>query len=333
MALRCATGVVATGALLAAAWAGAADLPGPAADGWYAWEVAAVEGLGERCCYQGRWDRRMTRHCDLEARSGNYMVDSESSTDEIRIYALLRDGNLARLQSLSPECPVTANAPLSNLGRVETDASLGWLQRQLEPATKLDSEIVAAIAAHRGQRAAAFLVQTARGTGDTARRRDAIFWMAVARGRELGAEVERLMFEDPLPEIREHAAFAWSQSDVDDRAAALIRLGGSDQNPGVRGHAWFALALTEAADGESAINRAIALDPSAQVREQAVFALSQLPEQRAVKALIEVLENKSLDFEARQRALFWLAQSDSDLAYDYVDRLLSSSRTAGGARR
>ena len=39
------------------------------------------------------------------------------------------------------------------------------------------------------------------------------------------------------------------------------------------------------------------------------------------------------DGDVRGNALFWLAESDSDLAYDYVDRLLSSSRTAGGARR
>ncbi len=323
-----ATSVAAAGALLAAAWAGAAELPGPAAEGWYTGEVAAVAGLGDRCCYQGRWDRQMTPRCDLDGRSGSLVVDSDSATDEIRIYALLREGSLAKLRALSRDCPVTTAAPVSDLGRIEIDASLDWLERRLEPGTRFDSEIVASIAAHRGQRAAEWLTRLARDDGESSLRRDAIFWMAVARGRELGAEVERLMFEDPLPEIREHAAFAWSQSEADGRAAALIRLGGSDQNAGVRGQAWFALALTEAPDSESAIRQAIARDPSGHVREQAVFALAQLPQERAVKALIGVLEDRGLAFEARQRALFWLAQSESDLAYEYVDRLLAGPRSA-----
>ena len=64
-------------------------------------------------------------------------------------------------------------------------------------------------------------------------------------------------------------------------------------------------------------------DKSADVREEAVFALSQLPDDRAVKALAAVLEDRSLDQELREEALFWLAQSDSEIAFTYVDKLFS----------
>ena len=38
-----------------------------------------------------------------------------------------------------------------------------------------------------------------------------------------------------------------------------------------------------------------------------------------------IIENKSLDMDAREEALFGLVQSESDAAYAYIDGLLSSS--------
>ncbi len=59
------------------------------------------------------------------------------------------------------------------------------------------------------------------------------------------------------------------------------------------------------------------------MREDAVFALSQLPDGRAVPALGEILEDRSLDMDIREQALFWLAQDESDEAFEYIDRILS----------
>jgi HEAT repeat protein len=61
------------------------------------------------------------------------------------------------------------------------------------------------------------------------------------------------------------------------------------------------------------------------VRQEAVFALSQLPGDRAVKALAEILEDSGLDMEIREQALFWLAQTESDEAFEYIDRILSDN--------
>lgn len=54
------------------------------------------------------------------------------------------------------------------------------------------------------------------------------------------------------------------------------------------------------------------------MREQAVFALSQLPEDRAAKALIAIAEDKSLSREERKKAIFWLGQMKSDSAVMYL---------------
>jgi hypothetical protein len=42
----------------------------------------------------------------------------------------------------------------------------------------------------------------------------------------------------------------------------------------------------------------------------------------ALPALQSLVEDRSQDRELREQALFWLAQSDSDEAYRYIDSLL-----------
>ena len=51
--------------------------------------------------------------------------------------------------------------------------------------------------------------------------------------------------------------------------------------------------------------------------------LSQLPGDRAVKALIEVAQDQSLSREQRKRAVFWLSQSESDAAQAYLEKVLA----------
>lgn len=91
----------------------------------------------------------------------------------------------------------------------------------------------------------------------------------------------------------------------------------------IRKSAMFWLAQTGAAASEEAILQAIAGDPDREVREHAVFTLSLLPEDRAVDALIAVLEDRGLHREVREQALFWLAQSESDRALAVFERLLA----------
>ena len=61
------------------------------------------------------------------------------------------------------------------------------------------------------------------------------------------------------------------------------------------------------------------------VREQAIFALSQLPDERATRALIAAAEDRSLSSEQRKRAVFWLAQSESEGAQTYLEKVLAGN--------
>jgi hypothetical protein len=64
------------------------------------------------------------------------------------------------------------------------------------------------------------------------------------------------------------------------------------------------------------------VDAGASLREEALMAISFHVDQAALEALRSVLEDRGRDRKTREQALFWLIQSDSDLAYAYLDRLL-----------
>ena len=79
----------------------------------------------------------------------------------------------------------------------------------------------------------------------------------------------------------------------------------------------------ELQNSEEAIVAALKKDSDEHVREQAIFALSQLPDERATRALIAVAEDRSLSHEQRKRAVFWLAQSESEGAQTYLEKVLA----------
>jgi HEAT repeat protein len=133
------------------------------------------------------------------------------------------------------------------------------------------------------------------------------------------------MFGDKEPEVREHGAFAITQTKSPRIAPDLIRLGNTDKAGEVRAQAWFWLAQTGAAESENAIGAALRKDSDDRVREQAIFALSQLPDERATRALIATAEDQSLSREQRKRAVFWLAQSEATGAQAYLEKVLAGN--------
>jgi hypothetical protein len=103
---------------------------------------------------------------------------------------------------------------------------------------------------------------------------------------------------------------------------ALKKLARHDARAETRQHAVFWLAQRGSADAERDLQASLRNDPDGGVREHAVFALSLLPDGRATQALIAAAEDRSLPREQRKRALFWLAQSESEGARQYLDKIL-----------
>jgi hypothetical protein len=128
-------------------------------------------------------------------------------------------------------------------------------------------------------------------------------------------------------QIGENALAALSMHRGDFARDSLVRIGTADKTAELRTKAWFWLAMSGAPGAEAPISSAVRKDPDDEVREQAVFALSRLPDERAIKALIGVAEDRSLSREERKRAVFWLSQSESTAALAYLDKVLARTET------
>jgi hypothetical protein len=296
-------------------------------DGWYSWQVAAVDDAPGWCCVHWNHGRSTATACDLDANDFNFghfnfADDGSHAADEaeLQVYALIRGGEAVRVRAMSPACPVESQGPITDLGHVEPAASLAWLRQWVRDD---DSNALAAIALHRGPESLAFLTDLALHEKDKELREEAVFWLGQARIAESMPTIVELMFGDEDPDMRAHAAFALAQSSAPERTELLIRQGREDRAADVRGEAWLWLAQSGAPESEAAIFAALREDPSIEAREQAVFALSELPDERAVGSLTQIVRDTGMDLAIREQALFWLAQSDSDEAYATIDALLS----------
>ena len=297
------------------------DLP---RDGWASWEIDAMPAAKKSCCYDYRGGRTQAQACDLDGRHYSFSGDdSQSASTTARVYALMSRGQLHRVRALDSSCPVRSKSAIADLGKIDTDLSASWLSERVQPRNDLSEALLAAVALHAGEVAKRTLYGSAQSPTDSATRKNAIFWLGQVRGIEAAGFLRTQMREDDSAEIREHAAFSLSQSDAPNRAEALIEQGRNDRSTKVRSQAWFWLAQTEDAGAEAAINAAMADEADGKVQEQQVFALSQLPDERSAKALIGLIGNPQQPKRVRKQALFWLGQSDTPQAYQYLDALLA----------
>jgi HEAT repeat protein len=300
-------------------------------DGWVSWEVVTTDKAPAFCCLS-QWKKGATGAvtCNLDRPSDTGFGNrNDETTSAARIYARATAGQLDRLQMLAAACAVETQTPIRELA-VDTDDSARWLIAQARgngtdalTREKLAEGALMALAVHRGKVAGDSLAKFARDDARRDTREQAVFWLAQARGNEGADIVSSIMFNDASPDMREHAAFALSQSDSPRVNADLVRLGQSDKSGEVRAKAWFSLALTGAANAEQAIGSALRGDRDDEVREQAIFALSQLPDERAAKALIAAAEDQTLSREQRKRAIFWLSHAETPAAEAYLDKVLA----------
>lgn len=303
-------------------------------DGWLSWQVAAVDGAPDWCCWGDNMNIRNAPRtaCRLDARQQGYGSRDDATTDAVRIYARTAGGRIDRFRVLSATCPVEAATPINDLGPIAEDESARWLMALVKQGDgggskrhQLEDDLLAALAVNRGDFARDGMAGIARNDARTETRKQAVFWLALLRGQE-GADITAsVMFNDNNADVREHAAFSLTQSDAPRVTQDLIRLGNTDRDTEVRSQAWFWLAEKGAADAESAIFAALRKETDAEVRERTIIALSRLPDARATRALIAVAEDRSMSRELRKRAVFWLSQSDSDAAQTYLEQILTAN--------
>ena len=293
--------------------------------GWHTWTVAAVDNARDWCCTTWQNKEVVSTSCDLDrnAHSGGITRrGGNGRTDEVQIYAKLDQGKAKAIRVFGATCDVTSKNSINNHGAVSATASLDWLSRQMSKERHIAGQALTAIAVHDSEQAQVLL---RRATGEDKAihlRKDAIFWMGQVRARQSINDLTHLMLNDDDDEIREHTVFSVSQSELESRLDLIERVAREDQNTKVRGQAWFWLAQTEDADAARRIFAGMSTERDTAVLKQAVFALSQLPEDEAINALIRVVEDKRSERTVRKQALFWMAQSRSERAAEYLAAVL-----------
>ena len=65
------------------------------------------------------------------------------------------------------------------------------------------------------------------------------------------------------------------------------------------------------------------LAPDSTLVDEALFAVAAHTEDASIDALFDVVQHGRYDRSTREKALFWLAQSDSDEAFERIDALIS----------
>lgn len=148
---------------------------------------------------------------------------------------------------------------------------------------------------------------------------------------------------DDLGRIDETASVAWLQRQVSEEPVlngqllAAISVHGGDYSRDVlvrfaeqheslqtRKDALFWLGQFRGAETMPTLERIAYDDPDGGMRQHALFILSQLPNEAGIDSLIAVVGNRDFRYEDRKNALFWLAQSNSDRALEFLAALLSS---------
>jgi len=153
-------------------------------------------------------------------------------------------------------------------------------------------------------------------------RRQAAFWLGVARGKAGLLALQQMAKSDPSSDVRAHVTFALSVSHESGAVEEMIRMARDDTSSHVRGQALFWLAQKAGNKAVSTISGAIENDPDTDVKKKAVFALSQLPKDEGVPKLIEVAQTNR-NPEVRKQAMFWLGQSNDPRALEFFEKVLS----------
>jgi HEAT repeat protein len=304
-----------------------------------AWIGYAVPGvIGHRaCCGDGDEECRCRledgRGVSFSSRGDEGAADGPvalEDTDRKTVLFRAQGGRVEKIRVFSKSCALDAGGlPFHWLTEVEPRQSVEVLSAFVGEGGRDESEddgrparsAVAAIAMHADPAADAALDRFVAPDRPVSLRKQAAFWMGVARGRHGYEALDRIVRSDPSEAVREHAVFALSQSRVPEALEAMIRAAREDQTAHVRGKALFWLGQKAGRKAAAAITQAVAEDPETAVKEKAVFALSQMPRDEGVPRLIEVARHNP-NPAVRKKAMFWLGQTGDPRALAFFEDVL-----------
>jgi hypothetical protein len=132
-------------------------------DGWYTWRVASA---------------------------GEY--------NEEQFYVLVKSGKPKEIEIVGHWCNNWKRSDkeypeATDLGLVDTDTSIDWLQQYTGKRTDFSSDALAAISMHEGSRALAILIDIVESDAHMDVREEAVFWMAQSESENAFDYLDRLL--------------------------------------------------------------------------------------------------------------------------------------------
>jgi hypothetical protein len=303
---------------------------------WVGYHVDEVAGERGVCC-DNTWNDGNCGTCRLEkengGRSGTTHTDGsvklEGSRQLIVLYRL-EAKQVVKIRVASDDCTLDAGGlAFVWLTGVKAPNSVALLATYVRGADferhgehKIGNGAVTAIALHADTSADRALESFVMPEQREELRRQAAFWMGVARGKAGLSALQHMAKADPSSDVRAHVTFALSVSHEAGALDEMIRMAHDDTSSHVRGQALFWLAQKAGKKAVGTITGAIDNDPDTEVKKKAVFALSQLPKDEGVPKLIEVAQTNH-NREVRKQAMFWLGQSNDPRALQFFEKVLT----------
>jgi HEAT repeat protein len=308
---------------------------------WVGYSVDKVNGGGGICCGNYNNDGNCGT-CRLE-NDHNSISGTTKGADQVAgtlklegarqlvVLFRLETKQVGRIRVASEDCTLDAGGlPFIWLTGVKPTESVALLTTYVQNAeferhgnhNNVGNGALTAIALHAdasaGRAMESFVVPEQR----EELRRQAAFWLGVARGKEGLNVLQRMAKSDPSSDVRAHVTFALSASHEPGAIEEMIHMAHDDSSSHVRGQALFWLAQKAGKKAVGTITGAIENDPDTDVKKKAVFALSQLPKDEGVPKLIEVAQTNR-NPEVRKQAMFWLGQSNDPRALEFFEKVLT----------
>jgi hypothetical protein len=230
-------------------------------DGWYRWQIDAVQPAPDWCCHSWKSSQGGQAGCDLDRRNQGFSSSRRSNAnfanDVMDIYAHMEQGKISDLRAYSPDCLVRTDSNIDDLGHLDASRSLDLLQADGLSKKSLSDQRMAVLAVHAGPEAGEILSRMAADTSsDLETRQQAVFWMAQLRVKESRQQLLTIIRQDPDAELREHAAFSYAQSNAPDRIDVLIEIVEDRQREfSDRSNALFWLAESDSVEGVDYIQK------------------------------------------------------------------------------
>lgn len=283
------------------------------------------DGCCERCLERDGSGSRCSNGKEASPETASKGVVRLEAPEEIAVLFRVEAGAVGRIRTFPSRCAKdAAGRRIEWLTDVKPAESTALLASFVARGTggELFESALAAIAFHADTSADALLDRFAAAGQALHLRKQATFWMGVARGRPGYLTLARLVREDAAPELREHVVFALTQSHEPAAVEAIIEVARHDSSPQVRGQALFWLGQKASRRSADILVSAVENDPEAEVKEKAVFALSQLPRDEGVPLLVHQARTNK-DPRVRQKAMFWLGQSGDPRALRLFEEILA----------